>query len=69
MCGVQTCSVADVARELDMHWVEHRIVWTQLDYREVCVYWVTKRIQNMMTNRIFGPETWLITQNLTPGKG
>ena len=42
MCGVQTCSAADIARELDIHWVEHRIVWNQLDYREVCVYWVTK---------------------------
>jgi len=42
MRGVQTCSAADIAREQDIHWVEHRIVWDQLDYREVCAYWVTK---------------------------
>ena len=32
MSGVQTCSAADVARELDFHWVVHRIVQDQLDY-------------------------------------
>ena len=42
MCGVQTCSAVDVARELDIHWVVHRIVWDQLDYREVCTHWVLK---------------------------
>ena len=30
-------SAVDVARELDIQWVVHRIVWDQLDYREVCV--------------------------------
>ena len=42
MCGVQTHSAADVARELDIHWVVHRIVQNQLDYREVCAHWVPK---------------------------
>ena len=42
MRGVQTCSAAYVARELDIHWVDHRIVWDQLDYREVCAHWVPK---------------------------
>jgi len=36
MCGVQTRSAADVARELDIHWVVHRIVQDHLDYREMC---------------------------------
>ena len=31
-----------VARELDIQWVVHRIVWDQLDYGEVCVNWVPK---------------------------
>ena len=42
MCGVQTHSAADVARELDIHWIVHRIVRDQLDYREVCAHWVPK---------------------------
>ena len=28
--------------ELDIHWVVHRIVQDQLDYRDVCVNWVPK---------------------------
>ena len=36
MCGIQTHSAADVARELDIHWEVHRIFRDQLDYREVC---------------------------------
>jgi len=36
MCGIQTHSAADVARELDIHWILHRIAWDQLDYRDVC---------------------------------
>ena len=40
--GVQTRSAADIARELDIHWVVHRIVRDQLDYREVCAHWVPK---------------------------
>jgi hypothetical protein len=40
MCIVQTGSAADVARELDIHWVVHRIVWDLLYYREVCEHWV-----------------------------
>ena len=40
--GVQTCSAADIARELDIDWVVHRIVWDQLDYRELCAHWVPK---------------------------
>jgi hypothetical protein len=40
MCGLQTHSAADVARELDIRWVVHRDVWGQLDYREVCAHWV-----------------------------
>ena len=51
MCGIQTHSAADVARELDIHWILHRIVWDQLDYREVCVNWV-QRIAQMMTKLI-----------------
>jgi len=42
MCGIQTCSAADIARELDIDWVVHRIVQDQLDYREVCAHWVPK---------------------------
>jgi len=42
MRGVQTISAAEVARELDICWVVHRIVWDQLDYREVCAHWVPK---------------------------
>jgi len=40
--GIQTCSAADVARELDIHWVLHSIVWDQLDYRKMCTHWVPK---------------------------
>jgi len=42
MHGVQTRSGADVARELDIHWVVRRIVCDQLDYREVCTHWVPR---------------------------
>ena len=42
MHGVQTRSAADIARELDIHWVVHRIVRGQLDYRVVCVLLVPK---------------------------
>ena len=42
MCGVQTHSAADVARELDINWAVHRNVWDQLDYIEVCEHWVPK---------------------------
>ena len=42
ICGVQICSAADIARELDIDWVAHRIVRDQLDYREVCAHWVPK---------------------------
>jgi hypothetical protein len=41
MCGIQMRSAADV-RELDIQWVVHRIVWDQMDYREVCARWVPK---------------------------
>ena len=41
MRGIQTCSAGDT-RELDIRWVVHRIVWDQLDYREVCAHWVPK---------------------------
>ena len=39
---VQTRSSTDIARELDIHWVVHKIVRDQLDYREVCAHWVSK---------------------------
>jgi len=42
MRGIQTHSAVDVARELDICWEVHRIVWDQLDYREVCLNWVPK---------------------------
>ncbi len=42
MCRVQTCSAADVDREMDIDWVVHGIVWDQLDYRDVCAHWVPK---------------------------
>ena len=42
MRGVQTCSAADTARELDIDWVVHRTIQNQLDYREVCAHWVPK---------------------------
>jgi len=48
MFGVQTGSAADIARELDLHWVVHRIVWDQL-YTEKCVHTGCQRIPQMMT--------------------
>jgi hypothetical protein len=42
MRGVQAHSAAAVARELDIHWVVHRIVQDQLECREVCANWVPK---------------------------
>jgi hypothetical protein len=42
MCGVQTHSAADVTKQLDIHWVALRIVWDQLDCREVCAHRVSK---------------------------
>ena len=51
MHGVETRSAADVAIKLDIHWVVHRNVWDQLDYREVCAHWVPKILQ-MITNLI-----------------
>ena len=42
MRSVQTRASADVARVLDIHWVVHRIVQDQLDYREMCAHWVPK---------------------------
>ena len=85
MCGVQTCSAAGIARELDIRWVVHRIVWDQLDYRKVCAQWVPKnRTDNtlivwaflvsnghatLIRESSFGAEAWLITQNLKPEKG
>jgi len=42
MRDVHMCSSADIARELDIHWEVHKIVWDQLDYREVCAHWVPK---------------------------
>jgi len=90
MRGVQARSAADIARELDIHWVVHRIVWYQLDYRELCAHWVPKHPKDddkaqcmglygpflypldmftLIKESSFGTETWLITQNLKPGKG
>jgi len=40
MRGIHTRSGADIARKLDIHWVVHRIIWDQLDYREVCAHLV-----------------------------
>jgi len=51
MRDIQTHSAADVARELEIHWIVHRIVRDQLDYREVCVNWV-QIITQMMTKLI-----------------
>jgi len=51
MHGIQTHSGVDVARELDIYWVVHRMVWDELDYREVCVNWV-QRIPQMMIKLI-----------------
>jgi len=55
MRGVQTRSATDVARELDIHWVVHRIVWDQLDYREVCVNWVPKNPTDYDNSSLYGP--------------
>jgi len=44
MRGIQTHSAAGIARELDIHWAVHRIVWDQLDYREVCAHWVPRNL-------------------------
>jgi len=44
MRGIQTRSAADVARELDIHWEVHKIVWDLLDLREVCAHWVPRNL-------------------------
>jgi len=77
MRDVQTCSSADIARELDIHWVVHKIVRDQLDYRSV--HTECQKFPQMMTKRIvwaflvsvghvtlikessFGAETRIIT--------
>ena len=84
MRGIQTHSATDVARELDIHWVVHRIVWDQQDYREVCAlgFWESRRWWQsslyvtvsvwhvrLIKESSFEVETWLITQNLKPEKG
>ena len=46
--GIQTCSAADIARELDIDWVVHRIVRDQL-FTEKCVHTGYQRISQMMT--------------------
>ena len=51
MHGVQTCSAADVARDLDIHWTVHRIIRDQLGYREVCAHGCQK-ILKVMTKLI-----------------
>ena len=43
MCGVQTRTAADIARELDIHWLVHRIV---------CVHTGCQRIPKLMTQLI-----------------
>jgi len=75
MHGVQTRPAADIYRELDIHWVVHRIVQDQLDYIEVCAHWVpvmTKLIVwaflvsighvILIIESSFGAETWLMTK-------
>ena len=42
LCGVQTCSAADIDREMDIDCVVHGIVRDQLDYRDVCAHCVPK---------------------------
>ena len=84
ICGVQTHSAADVARELDIHWVVHRIVCDQLDYREMYIHWVPKMTKlnvwdcmglvsiwhvTLIKEGSFRAKTWLITQNLKPERG
>ena len=51
MCGLQTCSAADIARELDIKRVVHRIVWDQL-FTEKCVHMGHQIIPQMMTKFI-----------------
>ena len=79
MRGIQTHSAADI------HWEVHRIVQDQLDYREVCAYWVPKNLTvddkahcmglvsighvSLVKEGSFEAETWLITQNLMTEKG
>jgi hypothetical protein len=69
----------------DIHWEVHRIVQDQLDYREVCAYWVPKNLTDddkahcmglvsighvtLVKEGSFEAETWLITQNLMTEKG
>ena len=84
MRGVQTRSADNIARELDIHWVVHRIVQDELDSREVCAHWVQKNSTDddkahsvlvfighvtLIKESSFGAETWLNTQNLKPNKG
>ena len=42
MHGLRKGSAADIVRELDIHWVVHKIVQKELDYREMCAHWVSK---------------------------
>jgi len=90
MRGIQTCSAAEIARELDIHWVHsqnylgptglqssvctlgakefHRWLQSSL-YGTVWAFLVSIGHITLITERSFGAETWLITQNLKPEKG
>jgi hypothetical protein len=74
MRGVQTRSAADIARELNIHWLVHRIVLDKLGYREVCAHWGPKDATDddktrcighvtLIKESKFGAETWIITRN------
>ena len=75
MRGVQTCSAADVARELDIYWVvctlgakESHRWWQSSFYGTLWAFLVSIGHVTLIKESGFGAETWLITQNLKPEK-
>ena len=71
MHGIQTCSAADIARELDIHWVTKN---PTDENRGHCMglsvpFLFLLDMLHWSKRAVFGAETWLITQNLKLGKG
>ena len=71
MHGIQTCSAADIARELDIHWVTKNPTG---ENRGHCMglsvpFLFLLDMLHWTKRTVFGAETWLITQNLKLEKG
>ena len=62
MCGIQTCSAADSARE-SYRW------WQSSLYGTVWAFLVSIGHVTLIKDSSFGAETWLITQDQKPKKG